>query len=216
MENLKNIYQRRFNNDIQFRNKMYAVLCRQVFQKYIPSNAVVLDVAAGYCEFINNINASKKIALDLNSDVKKYAAKNVAVIRSSATEMSQVKSNSVDVAFTSNFFEHLTRDEIIKTIREINRVLKKNGRFLILQPNIRYCYKDYWMFFDHLTPIDDRSLTEALEINGFKVIECRPRFLPFTTKSRLPKSIFLLKLYLKMTLIQKVIGQQAFIYARKK
>lgn len=87
--------------------------------------------------------------------------------------------------------------------------------FLVLQPNIRYCYKDYWMFFDHITPLDDRSLTEVLEINGFNVIECKPKFLPYTTKSNLPKSIILLKIYLRFPIIQQIVGKQAFIYAVK-
>jgi len=194
MEDLEKIYKRRFGKDVDFRKKMYKLLCNVFFQQYIPKNAVVLDVAAGYCEFINNIKANKKIALDLNPDVKKFADNNVEVILSSSTNMKQVKDESIDVAFTSNFFEHLDKKDILKTINELHRVLKKDGKLLILQPNIRYCYKDYWMFFDHITPLDDRSLSEALEINGFKVIECKPKFLPYTTKSKLPKSIFLLKI----------------------
>jgi len=215
MEDLEKIYKRRFGKDVDFRKKMYKLLCNVFFQQYIPKNAVVLDVAAGYCEFINNIKANKKIALDLNPDVKKFADNNVEVILSSSTNMKQVKDESIDVAFTSNFFEHLDKKDILKTINELHRVLKKDGKLLILQPNIRYCYKDYWMFFDHITPLDDRSLSEALEINGFKVIECKPKFLPYTTKSKLPKSIFLLKIYLRIPLAQNILGKQAFIYAKK-
>ena len=86
---------------------------------------------------------------------------------------------------------------------------------MILQLNIRFCFKDYWMFFDHITPLDDRSLSEVLEVNRLKVVECKPRFLPYTTKSKLPKSIFLLRLYLKFPLAHRLFGKQAFIYARK-
>jgi len=215
MNDLKQIYHRRFGKDIEFRNKMYRVLYNEFFKKYIPKNAVVLDIGAGYCEFINNIKAKKKIALDLNPDVKQFAGNDVKVIISNSTDMKQIKSETVDVVFTSNFFEHLYRKAIVKTVKEVCRVLKKDGKILILQPNIRYCYKDYWMFFDHITPLDDRSLSEVLEINGFKVIECRPKFLPYTTKSKLPKSIFLLKIYLKIPIIQKIIGKQAYIYAKK-
>jgi len=215
MNNLERIYYRRFGKDIEFRKEMYHVLCDKFFQRYIPQNAVVLDIAAGYCEFINNIKAKKKIALDLNPDVKQFAENDVEVIISPSTDMKQIKSETVDVAFTSNFFEHLSKDDIVKTIKEVYRILRKDGKFLILQPNIRYCYKDYWMFFDHITPLDDRSLSEILEVNGFKVIECIPKFLPYTTKSKLPKSVFLLKVYLKISIIQKIIGKQAFIYAKK-
>lgn len=215
MGELERIYERRFGADTEFRKKMYKVLCREFFQKYIPEDSTVLDVAAGYCEFINNIKAKRKIALDLNLDVKKFAEKDVEVIVSSSTDMKKIPDGSVDVVFTNNFFEHLGWEDIRKTIGEVHRVLKKGGKFLVVQPNIRYCGKDYWMFFDHITPIDDRSLTEVLEINGFKVLECRPQFLPYTTKGHLPKSIFLLKMYLKMPIVHKIFGQQAFVYAKK-
>ena len=212
---LKKMYNNRFSEDIEFRNKMYRVLCRDFFQKYIPLDSSVLDLAAGYCEFINNINAKEKIALDLNPDIKKFADSDVRVIESSSTSMKHNKDNSIDIVFTSNFLEHLERADIIKTVQEVHRILKPGGKFLILQPNIRYCYKDYWMFFDHITPIDDRGLSELLEISDFKITECKSRFLPYTTKGRLPKSIALLKIYLKIPIIHKIFGKQAFICAEK-
>jgi SAM-dependent methyltransferase len=213
--NLNKIYQRRFSADAEFRNRMWQVLCNDFFQKYIPDNATVVEIGAGYCEFINNIKAKRRLALDLNPDVRKFANNDIEVFLSSSTDMNQIKDNSCDVAFTSNFFEHLSKGEIVKTIKEIYRVLKADGRLLILQPNIRFCYKDYWNFFDHITPLDDKSISEVLEINGFKVIESRPKFLPYTTKSKLPKNIFLIRLYLKIPLAHHVLGKQTFIVAQK-
>ena len=209
------MYRRRFGKDTDFRKKMYQVLCAEFFQKYVPENAIVLEIGAGYCEFINNIKAKKKIALDLNPDAKEFAGDDVKLVISSSTDMKEIEKESIDVVFANNFFEHLSREDIVKTIREVYRVLKRESKFLILQPNIRFCFKDYWMFFDHITPLDDRSLSEVLEINGFKVVECKPKFLPYTTKSRLPKSIFLLKLYLKLPPFHYIFGKQAFIYAMK-
>ncbi len=211
----KDIYTRRLGGDIKFRKEMYKILCDDFFQKYIPSSATVMDIGAGYCELINAIKAKRKIALDINPDIKKYADRNVKVIVANSTNMKKIKSNSIDVACMNNFFEHLSKADIQKTVKEIHRVLKKSGKLLIIQPNIRYCYKDYWMFFDHVTPMDDRSLRELLELNGFKVMESIPKFLPFTTKSRLPKSTSMLRLYLKVPLLWKILGKQMFIYAKK-
>lgn len=213
--NVNRIYQRRFSQDIEFRKKMWQVLCNDFFQSYIPNDAVVLEIGAGYCEFINNIKAKRKLALDLNPDMKEFANNDIEVFLSGSTNMSQIKDNSCDIAFTSNFFEHLSKQDIVKTIKEAHRVLKLGGEILILQPNIRFCYKDYWNFFDHVTALDDRSLVEALEINGFKVIKCLPKFLPYSTKSKLPKNIFLIKLYLKLPFLQYIFGKQTFIVARK-
>ncbi len=194
---------------------MPGALHRLFFQKYIPEEAIVLEIGAGYCEFINNIKAKKKITLDLNSDVKKSAGDDAETVIVSSTDMKQIEKGSVDVVFANNFFEHLSKDDIVKTTGEVYSVLRTEGKFLILQPNIRFCFKDYWMFFDHITPLDDRSLSEVLELNGFEVVECKPKFLPYTTKSKLPKSILLLELYLRIPLIHRIFGKQAFIHAVK-
>jgi len=215
LNELEKMYHRRFGEDIEFRKQMWSILCKDFFQNYVPKNSTVLDIGAGYCEFINNIKAGKKLALDSNPDISDFISNEVQIVLSKSTNIDQIKNDSIDVVFVSNFFEHLSREDIVGTIKEIYRILKNEGRFLILQPNIRFCYDDYWMFFDHITPLDDRSLSEILEINGFKVVECKPRFLPYTTKSKLPKSTLLLKLYLKIPLAQWLLGKQAFIYAKK-
>ena len=105
------------------------------------------------------------------------------------------------------------RGLVARRLREVARTLKPGGRFLILQPNFRFCYRDYWMFFDHLTPLDDRSLVEVLETNGFRAVQVLPRFLPYTTQGDLPKSLALLKIYLHLPLAWQFFGQQAFVVA---
>lgn len=213
---VESIYKRRFSPDIEFRQNMWDLLCRDFFQKYIPEDSVILEIGAGYCEFINHICAKKKIAIDMNPDVKTFANSDVETIISGSEKMDSLADGSVNLVFASNFFEHLTRDSIVATIREVNRVLSPNGQFIILQPNIRFCSKDYWMFFDHITPIDDRALVEVLEVNQFDTLLNIPRFLPYTTKSALPKSLFLIKMYLKIRFAWNFFGQQALVITRKR
>ncbi len=61
----------------------------------------------------------------------------------------------------------------------------------------------------------ERSLVEALRLAGLKPTEVRPRFLPFTSKSALPQHPFLVRLYLKITIAQRLLGQQSWIVAVK-
>jgi ubiquinone/menaquinone biosynthesis C-methylase UbiE len=194
---------------------MWKVLCDGYFQKFIPTDSVVLELAAGYCEFINNIHAAKKYAVDINEQTLNYAGPDVKVLLTKSTDLSSVGDSTVDVVFVSNFFEHISKPDITQTIKECYRILTLNGHMLILQPNIRYIKKDYWMFFDHITPVDDRAMCECLELMGFHIQHVLPRFLPYTTKSRLPRSIFLVKLYLKLPFLFPLFGGQAFIVARK-
>jgi ubiquinone/menaquinone biosynthesis C-methylase UbiE len=212
---VQSIYTRRFTPDLEFRDAMWKILCRDFFQQYIIGKGHVLEIGAGYCEFINNIQSERKTALDINPDIKNYAVSNVNIILNNTSLMSEVSDNSVDMVFASNLFEHLTRDEITATFREIHRVLAPGGRFMVLQPNIRFCAKDYWMFFDHITPIDDRAFVEGLEINSFEILEVIERFLPYTTKSRLPKSLIMIQLYLRLRVAWRFFGQQSFILSQK-
>ena len=212
---VESIYKRRFTPDLKFRDQMWQALCRGFFQKYVPPKSTVLEVAAGYCEFINNIQAARKIAVDINPNTREYAGPDVSVHLGDAAHMNALADDSVDIAFTSNFFEHLTRDQITATVEEVHRVLVPGGRFLVLQPNIRFCAKDYWMFFDHITPIDDRALVELFETKGFRTLQVIPRFLPFTTQGSLPKSIFFLQMYLLLRPAWYFMGQQSFIMVSK-
>ena len=212
---VQSIYARRFIPDLKFRDEMWKILCHDFFQRYVDTNSRVLEIGAGYCEFINNIQAGHKTAVNINPDVKTHAAPGINIILNSTSQMSAVADNSVEMVFASNFFEHLTRDEIVATFHEVYRVLAPGGKFMVLQPNIRFCAKDYWMFFDHVTPIDDRAFVEGLEISGFEILEVIDRFLPYSTKSRLPKSLFVIRLYLHLRLAWHFFGEQSFILSRK-
>ena len=123
----------------------------------------------------------------------------------------------MNVTFCSNLFEHLqSKEELLSVLSEIHRTLGVGGKLLVLQPNIRYAYKEYWDYFDHYLPLSHLSLTEALHLSGFSVDEVRPRFLPYTFKSRLPKSTGLLKVYLRLGPLQVLAGKQMFLLASKR
>jgi SAM-dependent methyltransferase len=210
---VQSIYERRFADSLAFRRRMWDVLCRDFFQRHVPETATVVEIGAGYCEFINHIKARRKIAVDLNPDTQRHAGADVEVLLSSTSRIAALPNGVADVVFASNFLEHLTREDILATLREVRRILTPTGQFLILQPNIRYCKEDYWQFFDHITPLCERSLGEALESTGFEMRHVVGRFLPFTTHGRLPNSIVLLKLYLRLRPAWRLFGQQSFLVA---
>jgi len=214
----REVYSKRFpKQEWEARNKIWRVLCRSFLQRYVMPSDTVLDVGAGYCEFINNIQCSRKYAVDLNEETKLFAHEGVTVLQTRASALSSIKDQTVDVAFASNFFEHLeSKDELLATLREIGRVMKSGGRLLVLQPNFKYSYREYWDFLDHYLPLSHNSMIEALELAGFDVLQVWPRFLPFTTKSSLPKHPLLVELYLRSRLAQWIMGKQMFIVAAKR
>jgi SAM-dependent methyltransferase len=214
---LTRIYEERFSETEQARkNEIWQVLCRHFFQRYVRPTDTVLDVGAGYCEFLNNIQCGARIAVDLNPVVPQYAVAGTRVLLTPSTDMSAIEPDSVDVVFASNFFEHLPdKDSFLQTLREIRRVLRPGGRLLILQPNIRVLGGQYWDFVDHHLPLTDRTLVEALGLIDMHVQEVRARFLPYTTKSAIPQHPLLVRLYLMFPPVHRIMGGQAWVVGVK-
>lgn len=212
---LEAIYATRFGPRSSDRQILWETLVHAYFQQFVGRDDTVLDLAAGYCEFINTIECGRKIAVDLNPTITSVAGPDVEVFHTASTDLPAALDGTVDVAWVSNFFEHLPDSEaFIATLRELRRVLKPGGRLLVLQPNIRLTKAAYWDFVDHSLPITEKSLAEALGLAGFTIDQMKVRFLPYTTESRLPISASLIKLYLKLPPAQFLLGKQTFVVAR--
>jgi len=210
MPNLK-YYTCRFSFDNE-RNAVWIEISRYL-QKFIQKESIILDLGAGYCSFVNNIKAKEKYAVDLFEDFRKYADKDVKTYVGSCTSLKQFKKDSFDAVFSSNLFEHLTLDEAEKTLKEIDRVLRPKGRFIVIQPNFRYCYKNYFDDYTHKTVYTDNSLADLLKTNNFKIIRKEKKFLPFSLKSKLPKSRLLVRMYLNMPF--RPLAKQMLIIGEK-
>lgn len=217
IKDIKQLYLNRFpKNERQERERIWQILCNNFFQNYIDKESWVLDLGAGYCEFINNIKAKKKIAVDLNPETKKFADSFVKVYNVSSTHLPASLTEKINVVFASNFFEHLSsKEDVVRTLAESKRVLVKNGKIIILLPNIKYVGNQYWDFLDHQLPLSDKSIEEALMLSGFKILVKRSRFLPYSMKSRIPKASWMIKVYLKIRILQEIFGKQSLIVAQK-
>lgn len=216
-EQLARLYQHRFSQDeLVDKRVLWDTLCRHFFERYIPAGATVLDLGAGNCEFINSVRAGRKIAVDLNPETATLADRDVEVLQVPSTDLSPVDSGTVDVVFSSNFFEHLPdKDALLDTLGECRRVLGRDGRVLVLMPNIRYLPGRYWDYLDHHLPLTHVSLVEALDLAGFVDEVVVPRFLPYTVKdSRLPVREELIRVYLACKPLWWVLGRQMFVVAR--
>jgi SAM-dependent methyltransferase len=211
------IYRHRFEaTGLEKRKRIWAVLCRHFFDPLIGPDRDVLDLGCGYGEFVNHVVARSKVGVDMNPDCRQYLAPDVKFVQTPATHLAAIDSESVDVVFTSNFLEHLkSKAECDLVLAEVRRVLRPLGRFIVLGPNVRYVFREYWDFYDHHLPLSHLSLEEGLTASGFKVVRNVPRFLPYTMRSRLPTPDFLIRLYLAFPPAWRWLGKQFLIVAEK-
>jgi SAM-dependent methyltransferase len=164
----------------------------------------------------NNIQANEKVALDLNPVTRLRTSSKVRVVEQDICQSWAVDSNSMDVVFSSNFFEHLPSKEALQhCFLEIHRVLRPGGKVIAMGPNIRFCYDEYWDFMDHYLALSDRSMVEALELAGFQMQAVVPRFLPYTMARKRPQSPALVRIYLSLPFAWRILGKQFLVIARK-
>jgi len=213
---LSRMYRERFaDDDVAFKEAAWKVMCHRVFQPYVRETDTVLDLGAGRCEFINTIICRERIAVDLNPDAGSHLREG-RFVQASSTDIAPVEDHSVDVVFSSNFFEHLpNKAAVLQTMGECRRVLRPNGHLIVLMPNLRYLNGRYWDFFDHQTPLTHFSLVEGLRLSGFAPERVVPRFLPYTVQARsVPRMLPLLRLYLRLPFLWPVFGKQMLVVAR--
>lgn len=202
-------FQTRFQSD-PARGPVWRELTRFI-QRDMSTDGVVVELGCGYGDFINTVQADRKVAVDLNPECRAHLDEDVEFHQRSVVPLDFLDNASVDTVFASNLVEHLSRSDIEQLLGEIRRVLKPEGRCILLQPNYRYCASEYFDDYTHLTPLSHVSLSDWLEASGFQVLRCVPRLLPLSMKSRVPKHPLLVRLYLALPV--KPLARQMYLVA---
>ncbi|MEI7534851.1 MAG: class I SAM-dependent methyltransferase [Verrucomicrobiae bacterium] len=178
------------------RRVLWQTLVAGVFQKQIPMDGVVLELGAGYGEFINSIKARRRIAVDQWSGVLQHLEAGVEGLVTRINQLEGVADNSVDFVFASNCFEHVPQAELVECLAQLRRKMKPGATLTIVQPNFKYCAREYFDDYTHVAIYTDKGLCDLLAANGFKIVHCVPRFMPFSIKGSLPIRPWLIRLYL--------------------
>ncbi len=213
---LQRIYEHRFTSMLGYRTRVWEILASGYFQQFVRRTDSVLDLGCGYGEFINHISCGHKFGMDLNPRSPEHLAPGVTFLAQDCSTRWQLPDASLDVVFTSNFFEHLPDKKALRdTLVEARRCLKPGGRLIALGPNIKHVQGAYWDFWDHFLCLTEMSLGEALTNNGYRVTLSRARFLPYSMVGAPRYPLVLLRLYLALPFLWRLFGQQFLVIAEK-
>lgn len=204
-------FETRFTHDRR-REVLWRTLYRYYFSRLISTEYCVLELGAGYGHFINQVIARRRIALDQWPGFVDYLEPGIESAVGSVADLSFLAPATVNFAFASNLFEHVSQEDFAAVLCQLKRVLAPGGTLNIVQPNYYFAYREYFDDYTHRTVYSHTSICDFLEANGYEVVECHPRFLPLTLKSRLPVSPLLIRLYLALP--WKPVGKQMFIRAK--
>lgn len=151
--------------------------------KFITKNGTVADLGAGYCDFINNVSAKTKYAIDISPELPNFTKGDVIKINRGDFNFQEIPDYSVDTVFASNFLEHFGDEDLEKIMKEVKRILKPKGKLILMQPNYRLSVKNYFDDPTHKKIFTDASLESFLLSHNFKILLKKPKFLPFSMRS---------------------------------
>lgn len=215
-EELQQEYQHRFINIAPYRRRVWRVLVKSYFQAKVGANQDILDLGCGWGEFINEIEANRKYAMDLNPDAAEYLKPAIEFLHQDCSQVWPLADDSLDLVFTSNFLEHLlSKESLSQTLSEAYRCIKPGGQIICLGPNLKYTGGAYWDFFDHHLPLTDASISEILELKGFKIKTCISRFLPYTMANGRRLPLWTVSIYLSLPFVWQFFGKQFLVIASK-
>jgi SAM-dependent methyltransferase len=209
---LETIYGQRFEGRREYRNRVWQVLIGSFFQKFVRSEDSVLDLGCGYGEFINNIRCRTKYGMDLNPTAGRMLASGVHFFQQDCSAQWPLGESSLDVVFTSNFFEHLPdKRALAATLTQVLRCLKPGGKLIAMGPNIKFLPGAHWDFWDHHLPLTELSLSEGLRNLGFTIERCYPRFLPYTMVHSPEYPPIFVRMYLALPIAWRLLGRQFLV-----
>jgi hypothetical protein len=194
------------------RTVLWQSLWRYRFSAMVRPSDCVLDLGAGHCCFINAVTARRRIAIDTWEGFPAYLAPGIESKVGSVTNLDFLEDGSVDFAFASNLFEHLTKDEFSVVLAALFDKLSEHGTLTIVQPNYYYAFREYFDDFDHKAIYSHVSLVDYLAANRYDVFLVEPRFMPLSLKGRLPIKPFLIRAWLTSPI--KPTGKQMLVRAR--
>lgn len=213
---LQRIYKIRFSGREAYRAQVWRILVTQFFSQWLKPGDAVLDLGCGYGEFINQVVSASRFAMDLNPSAREHLSPGVTFLEQDCSAAWELPDASLEVVFTSNFFEHLPSKQALQaTLLEAHRCLKPGGRLIAMGPNVKFLSGKYWDFFDHQLPLTDLSLSEVLVMTGYQVERAIPRFLPYSMSQGFQPPVWTLPLYLRMPGVWELFGRQFLIIGRK-
>ena len=166
---------------------------------WVPQNAHVLEIGAGYCCWINAVRAARRVAVDMWADLPRHAGPGVeAMVMDASSKLTTLGAGTFDVVLASNVLEHFEPAVVSSIVADLASVLRRGGRLIVVQPNFRYAYKHYFDDYTHRSVFTHVSLPTLLRAHGFRIERVVPKFVPYSMRgSRLPIARWAVRAYLR-------------------
>jgi SAM-dependent methyltransferase len=214
---LPELYDARFDErEISAKDAVWREIVKYL-RRYVDLDAPVLDIGCDRGHFIRWVEARERWATDIR-DMREALPSDIHFVQASGLDLATVvPASHFGTIFMSNYLEHLeSSNAVIDQLRIAAGLLRPGGRLIVLQPNIRLVGPRYWDFIDHRVALTERSLLEAAELASLATVELVTRFLPYSTKGRLPTAPAFVRAYLALRPAWWLMGKQTLFVGERR
>ncbi len=150
-------------------------VCLDIIKSTDFKNKTVVDIGSsfGWLEKeLKKLDPKKVFGIELNQEAVEFAKKDVPSVEflsGSALDL-PIKNEAADIAILFDVLEHVPTNTEDTVIKEVNRILKKDGILLFSTPNSNLFAKifDIAWYFGH-RHYSKENIASLFERNGFRI-----------------------------------------------
>ena len=130
---------------------------------HIGSSSKLLDIGDGDGSFVNvcKENGLDAVGLDGSKDGINFE-----------NDQLKFENETFEIITLVSVIEHINNPSNI--LKEIFRLLKKGGILIIVTPNFKYSFRNFYDDPTHLRPYTDKSISSLMELYDFKTLKVVP------------------------------------------
>jgi SAM-dependent methyltransferase len=159
--------------------KMKKNFKRELLRFYLGSlekGQKFLDLNAGLHGLYNDIDLSRieYLALEQNPNIRSFLEERHITVKDWNVPKIPLEDNTVDYVLSAPFIEHLpTYIDALNLLVEIKRVLKRNGRVLLVVPNYLSLKTIFFEDYKHGWVTTKKRMIDMLQECNFEIRSCR-------------------------------------------
>lgn len=151
-----------------------------ILKPYINADSKLLDIAGAWGEFgsfMKEKGFSNFINLDPNEKcIASAKEKGLRTVLADSTDMSEIEADSVDMVIMNHTLEHIL--DVDSTMKNIDRVLKKNGYLFIEIPDVEgYADEEAapynFLTYEHVLHMSMQDMKNLANAYGYEIVETK-------------------------------------------
>ena len=150
----------------------------KIIKNYFPKkkDLKILDLGCGYGAFVYFLENEGYLNVEgIDTSVEQVKLANELGLKNVYNgdlleKLKSLSDNSYDFIISFDVLEHFNKNEVVKIVKEVYRILKSDGKYIVHVPNGEAIFSGVvlWGDFTHELAFTRKSIEQIAKVTGFK------------------------------------------------